>query len=139
MLDPARLPKLTVDCVVFSGDAVVLIKRGCEPFMGHYALPGGFVEIGETVEQAAARETLEETGLVTNNMRLIGVYSDPKRDPWRHTVAVAFVAEADLSTMRAGDDAALVELVRNWRDREIAFDHLQIINDAWKLKHGGTV
>jgi 8-oxo-dGTP diphosphatase len=125
---------VTVDCVVFHEDAVVLIKRGHEPFKDHYALPGGFVEPNETVEAACLRETLEETGLVVDRLKMIGVYSEPSRDAIRHTVAVAFLAEADLSTLKAGDDAKSVELVRNWRDVSLAFDHRQIIEDAWRMK-----
>lgn len=122
---------VTVDCVVFHGDAVVLIKRGREPFKGSYALPGGFVDQNESVEDACRRETLEETGLVVKNMHMVGVYSDPGRDTFRHTVAVAFVAEADLSTMKAGDDAAHVEVVKDWKNLSLAFDHRKIIDDAW--------
>ena len=125
---------VTVDCVVFQGDAVVLIKRGHEPFKGSYALPGGFVDQNETVEEACRRETLEETGLVVENLRMVGVYSDPARDTLRHTIAVAFVAEADLSTMKAGDDAAQVELVNDWQSLPLAFDHRKIIEDAWKIR-----
>lgn len=124
---------LTVDCVVFDNDAVVLIKRGHEPFKDHYALPGGFVDVNETVEEACKREMLEETGLVVHNLKMIGVYSDPKRDELRHTVAVAFLADADLSTLKAGDDASHVELVREWRSLPLAFDHRKIIEDAWDL------
>ncbi len=126
-------PALTVDCVIFHGESVVLVKRANEPFKGQYALPGGFVEIGETVEQACARETLEETGLRVENLRLIGVYSQPDRDPRGHTVTTAFMAQADLSQMKAGSDAAQVELVANWCDARIAFDHKEIIADAAKL------
>ncbi|MBI5474316.1 MAG: NUDIX hydrolase [Ignavibacteriae bacterium] len=123
---------VTVDCVIFDSDAVVLIKRGHEPFKDHYALPGGFVELNESVEQACARETLEETGLVVRNIRMLGVYSDPSRDTIRHTVAVAFLAEADVSTLKAGDDASHVELVKDWRELPLAFDHKKIIEDAWR-------
>lgn len=126
-------PALTVDCVIFQGESVVLIKRANEPFKGQYALPGGFVEIGETAEQACARETFEETGLRAENLRLIGVYSRPDRDPRGHTVTIAFFADADISEMKAGSDAAQVELVENWRDACIAFDHKEIIADAAKL------
>ncbi len=125
---------VTVDCVVFAGDAVVLIKRGHEPFKGSYALPGGFVDQNESVEEACRRETLEETGLVVRNMRMLGVYSDPARDTFRHTVAIAFTAEADLSTMIAGDDAAYVELVEDWKSLPLAFDHMEIIEDAWRMR-----
>lgn len=125
---------VTVDCVVFEGEAVVLIKRGHEPFKDYYALPGGFVEPNETVEDACSRETLEETGLVVSNLKMVGVYSDPTRDERRHTVAVAFLAEADMSTLKAGDDALDVELVRDWRHLPLAFDHKRIIEDAWNIK-----
>lgn len=124
---------VTIDCVIFVDDAVVLIKRGHEPFKDHYALPGGFVELDESVEDACCRETLEETGLVVRELTLIGVYSEPSRDIFRHTVAVAFLGKADISTLRAGDDAKSVELVRDWRHLPLAFDHQQIISDAWRL------
>jgi 8-oxo-dGTP diphosphatase len=123
-------PALTVDCVIFHDTSVVLIKRANEPFKGQYALPGGFVEIGETVEQACARETFEETGLCAKNLKLIGVYSRPDRDPRGHTVTIAFLADADISEMKAGSDAAQVELVKNWREALIAFDHKKIIAEA---------
>jgi len=126
-------PFLTVDCVVFHNGAVVLIRRAYDPFKGWYALPGGFVEVGETVEDACLRETREETGLIVKDLRLIGVYSDPARDPRRHTVSVAFLGEADISSLKAGDDASAAELVVDWQHAEIAFDHKKILNDAWRL------
>jgi len=130
-----KTPLLTVDCVVFNGDNVILIRRGFEPFKGEYALPGGFVDIGESVEAACARELKEETGLEVDksSLRLIGVYSKPSRDPRNHTVSVAFLGESDLSNLQAGDDAASVELVADWKSKDIAFDHMQIIKDAWFL------
>lgn len=125
-------PILTVDCVVFSDDGVVLIRRGFAPFKGMYALPGGFVEIGESVELACAREMKEETGLEVdkNLLQLIGVYSEPDRDPRSHTVSVAFLGQSNLNKLQAGDDAMSVEVVKNWRDEDIAFDHKKIIEDA---------
>ena len=130
-----KMPLLTVDCVVFDVDGVVLIRRGFEPFKGWHALPGGFVEIGESIEEACIREMKEETGLEIdkNVIRLIGVYSDPKRDPRRHTVSVAFLGQSNLDKLQAGDDAASVEVVRNWRKKDIAFDHKKILEDAWSL------
>lgn len=125
---------VTVDCVVFDGDSVVLIKRGHEPFKDCYALPGGFVEPYESAEDACRRETLEETGLVVTHLTLVGVYSEPSRDTVRHTVAIAFLAEADTATLKAGDDAASVELVRNWSEIPVAFDHKQIIEDACRMR-----
>ncbi len=124
---------LTTDCIIFQGDAVVLIRRGNPPFKGSYALPGGFVEPDETVEDACRREALEETGLELRNLQLVGAYSAPGRDPRGRTISVAFLAEADLTKMRAGDDAAAVEVVANWRNASLAFDHKQILLDAVKL------
>ncbi len=125
---------VTVDCVIFQGDDVVLIKRAHDPFKGSYALPGGFVDVNETVEEACRREVLEETGLLVGNLRLVGVYSDPTRDTIRHTVAIAFLGEADVSNLRAGDDASHAERVRAWRTLPLAFDHRRIIEDAWRMK-----
>lgn len=123
---------LTTDCVVFSKKgAVVLVRRKNPPFEGQYALPGGFVDEDETVEQACIREAKEETNLDIKNLRLVGVYSSPDRDPRGRTVSAAFLAEADLSNLRAGDDAAEVELVENWQEAELAFDHSEILRDAW--------
>ena len=127
---------LTTDCIIFKGDAVVLIRRKYPPFQGSYALPGGFVEEGETVEAACAREANEETGLDVKNLELVGVYSDPGRDPRGRTVSFAFLAEADLANLQAGDDAAEAMLVDNWQDEEIAFDHKKILLDAMELRQG---
>ncbi len=129
-------PFLTVDCVVFHNVSVVLIRRAYEPFKGMYALPGGFVEIGETVEDACRRETREETNLIVQDLRLIGIYSDPARDPRRHTISAAFLARADISSLKAGDDAHAVELVSDWKNVQLAFDHRKIICDAWRLLSG---
>ncbi len=130
-------PALAADCVIFHGDAVVLVRRKYDPFKGHYALPGGAVEIGETVEDACRREMREEIGLDVRNLRLIGVYSRPDRDPRGHTVSVAYLADGDVAKMQAGSDAAAAEVVENWRDIELAFDHREIIEDAWKMRAGG--
>jgi len=129
-------PYLTVDCVLFDEDAVVLIRRGHPPFQGYYALPGGFVDVGETTEHACAREVLEETGIQIppENLQLIGVYSDPLRDPNRHTVSIGYFSEYDGQKLNAGDDAEAVEIISNWNSIEIAFDHKKIIKDAWKLR-----
>ena len=81
-----KTPALTVDCVLFDAKGrLLLIRRGNPPFKGRYALPGGFVDVGETVEDACRRELMEETGVKAGRLELIGVYSDPKRDPCGHT------------------------------------------------------
>jgi 8-oxo-dGTP diphosphatase len=131
---------LTVDCVVFDVEGAVLIRRGFEPFKNWYALPGGFVEIGESLEHACSREMKEETGLEigSNELRLIGVYSNPDRDPRRHTISVAFLGHSSLDKLQAGDDAISVRVVKNWREMDIAFDHMKILEDAWSLHNDNT-
>ena len=130
-----KTPALTADCVVFDAEArVLLIRRGHEPYAGSYALPGGFVEIGETVENACRREALEETGIKIDVLRLIGVYSDPARDPRGHTVSVAYVTILPRAVVpKAGSDAAGAEWIDDWRSVELAFDHAQILEDAEAL------
>lgn len=127
-------PRLAVDCVI-SDDAgrIVLIRRKNEPFAGEYALPGGFVELGERVEDACRREVKEETNLHLDQVTLVGVYSDPARDPRGHIVSIAFAAHANLAEMKGGDDAAQAEAVSDWSDHSIAFDHRRIIEDACRL------
>ena len=125
---------LTTDCVVFDERGyVLLIRRGNEPFKGSYALPGGFVDMGERVEDSCRRELSEETGLHVGELRLIGVYSDPGRDPRGHTCSVAYLARVGRAEVTAGDDAAAAEWVADWRREKLAFDHAQIIADAEKL------
>lgn len=122
-------PKLMVDVVIPSDEGVVLIRRGSEPFEGQWALPGGFVEVGESVQEAAKREAAEETGLAVEISRLVGVYSDPDRDPRGHNVSVAFVARVLSGQMQAASDASEVDVL-DPDTVELAFDHSQIIADA---------
>jgi 8-oxo-dGTP diphosphatase len=128
-------PVLTTDCVVCDGAGrVLLIRRKNEPYKGDYALPGGFVEIGETTEAACRREVLEETGLRVDDLQLIGVYSAPSRDPRGHTVSVAYTTRLRLpQSPKAGSDAEAAEWVKDWRTLDLAFDHAAIIADAEKL------
>lgn len=125
-------PKLMVDVVITSEEKVVLIRRGTEPFAGRWALPGGFVEVGETVEEAAIREAAEETGLAVEVARLVGVYSDPERDPRGHNVSVAFLARVLSGELSAATDASEVALI-DPSSVELAFDHERIVNDALSL------
>lgn len=127
-------PALTVDCVVFDDRGrLLLIRRANEPFKGLYALPGGFVDAGETVEHAALRELREETGLVGRIEKLIGVYSDPASDPRGPTVSVSFLAAPETTLVAAGDDAAHAEFIAEWRGLALAFDHARIVADAAEL------
>lgn len=126
-------PKLMVDVVIPSEDEkVVLIRRGSEPFEGEWALPGGFVEVGETVEEAAVREAAEETGLAVEVARLVGVYSDPERDPRGHNVSVAFVVRVLSGEIAADTDASEAALL-DPSMVELAFDHRRILDDALGL------
>ena len=130
-----KTPLLTTDCVIFDGEErLLLIRRKNDPFRGAFALPGGFVETGETVEAACRREVLEETGVKIGTLHLIGVYSDPGRDPRGHTVSIAYMASVPPATCpQAGSDAEDAQWLDDWRDLDLAFDHAEIIADAEKL------
>jgi 8-oxo-dGTP diphosphatase len=128
-----KTPLLTADCVVFDRDGrLLLIRRKNPPFKGKHALPGGFVDIGETIEQAALRELKEETGIDGKIIRMIGVYSEPKRDPRGHTVSAAFLIRPRSTKVQGGDDAEAAEFVTEWRKLKLAFDHNAILKDALK-------
>jgi len=128
---------LTVDGVIIYNNGLVLIKRKNEPFKDYFALPGGFVEYGETVEEALKREMKEETGLDVRILRMVGVYSDPNRDPRGHTVSVAFLCLGE-GELKAGDDAKEVHVIpiEEAEKLPLAFDHAKILRDAltpgWK-------
>lgn len=123
-------PALTVDGLIIKGHKIVLIKRSKSPFEGHYALPGGFVEYGETVESALKREIAEETGLKVKIKSLVGVYSDPNRDPRGHVVSLAFKAQITGGELSSGSDACEVRLFDIRNLPQLAFDHEKIISDA---------
>lgn len=129
-LQTYRNPTPTVDIIIaWPGQGVVLIERKNTPF--GWALPGGFIDYGETVECAAIREAFEETGLRVELTGLLGVYSDPKRDPRQHTLSVVFTAVAfDLSQLRAGDDAKKAEIFPLVAlPKPLVFDHENILGD----------
>ena len=129
-LEAYRNPTPTVDIVIACpGRGVVLIERANPPH--GWALPGGFMDYGETVENAALRETLEETGLRVELAGLLGVYSDPRRDPRKHTLSVVFVAHPlDVSQLRAGDDAKNARIFPlDNLPAPLAFDHATILAD----------
>ena len=127
-------PYISTDCIVFDEqDRVLLIRRKNQPFQGQYAFPGGFIETGETAENAARRELKEETGIEAGDLRLLGVYSDPGRDPRHHTITIAYIVRVQGQTPMAGDDAATAEFVAHAEREKLAFDHDIILRDALKL------
>lgn len=134
-------PELTVDIIIemhdLPGKPIVLIERKYEPF--GWAIPGGFVDVGETVSQAAIREALEETCLEVELDVLLGCYSSPARDPRGHTVGLVFVAHAS-GTPRADDDAAALKVFDpEYIDVNLAFDHEQIIRDYCHYRQDGVL
>lgn len=123
-------PSLAVDGLIIHQGKLVLIKRKNPPFKGKYALPGGFIEYNERVEEAVVREAEEETGLKTGIKSLIGVYSAPDRDPRGHTISVVFQLEVKGGKLKSGSDAEDVELFDLKKLPKLAFDHDVIIKDA---------
>ena len=126
-------PLLTVDGIVRNREGkFLLIRRKNPPFRGQWALPGGFVDVGETVEAACARELKEETGLAVTVGRLVGVYSDPRRDPRGHTVSVIFACSAADEHAAGGDDALEARWLSLEEARPLAFDHEDVLKDYLK-------
>ncbi|HIP62693.1 MAG TPA: NUDIX hydrolase [Archaeoglobus profundus] len=123
---------LTVDAIIPYQGKIVLIRRRNEPFKGYYALPGGIVEYGETVEEAVLREVKEETGLDVKIHKLVGVYSDPNRDPRGHFVSICFITIPVGGELKAGSDAKDIALFSLDNIPKLAFDHNKMIEDAKK-------
>jgi len=124
-----RKPSVTADGIVLKGSEMALIRRLKDPFRGSYALPGGFLTYGETLEDCVVREVLEETGLKTRILELVGVYSAPDRDPRGHFVTAVYHLELVGGSLKAGDDAKDAEWVPLDRLPKFAFDHGKIVQD----------
>jgi 8-oxo-dGTP diphosphatase len=128
IVNKLKTPFLTVDAIIETQGGIVIIKRSNPPF--GYALPGGFVDYGESLEQAIIREVREETDLEITNLKQFHTYSDPRRDPRFHTVGTVFIAQA-IGEPKAGDDAAGVQVVPRGdiEKLDFAFDHRLILLD----------
>jgi 8-oxo-dGTP diphosphatase len=125
-----NLPRLTVDALARDGSGrILLVRRGRPPFQDRWALPGGFVENGETTEDACAREAREETGLDVEVGALAGVYSRPGRDPRGHTVSIVYFCRPVGGEIRGGDDAAEAQwfTAAEIAGLSFAFDHGEIV------------
>jgi len=134
-------PSLTVDIIIQLTDRIdlpiVLIERKYPPY--GWALPGGFVDIGETVEAAAIREAKEETSMDVALVSLLGCYSDPKRDDRGHTVSLVYIAEAQ-GEPKAADDAKNLEVYSISKLPEVlAFDHDKILQDYSEFRRSGAL
>jgi len=125
-----KTPKLTVDGIILKNNRILLIKRGNPPFKGKWAFPGGFVEYGEKTEDAVIREVLEETGLDTKIKDLMGVYSDPNRDPRGHTISVVYLLDVCGGFLSGADDASEAKFFDLDKLPELAFDHEIIVKDV---------
>ncbi len=122
-----RNPVPTVDIIIRAEGGVVLIERRNPPF--GWALPGGFIDYGESAENAAAREAKEETSLDVKELRLFGVYSDPDRDPRHHTLTVVFTGRGEGQPKAADDALRLGVFGPENLPENIAFDHAKILRD----------
>lgn len=132
-----RNPVPTVDVIIEINGGIVLIERRNEPL--GWALPGGFVDYGETLEDAAIREAKEETSLEVRNLRLVGCYSDPARDPRQHTISTVYAAEG-AGIPRAADDAANLSIFPiHSIPEKLCFDHSEILADYERLKRAGLI
>ncbi|MGA9519922.1 MAG: NUDIX hydrolase [Myxococcaceae bacterium] len=135
-MPPPTTPLVTVDCIIqLSGDRIVLVRRAHPPI--GWALPGGFVDVGETLHDAAIREVHEETGLAVDLSEQFFTYSDPARDPRRHTVSTVFIGWAE-GAPHGGDDAAEARAFPlDALPTDLCFDHGTILSDFITYKRTG--
>ena len=127
-----RNPFPTVDIIIEVEGGIVLIERKNEP--RGWALPGGFVDYGETLEAAAMREALEETSLPVTDLRLLGCYSDPGRDPRQHTISTVYVARSSGVPAAADDAASLAVFPVSDLPAVLCFDHRKILDDYLRFR-----
>jgi len=138
--DEYKNPIPTVDMIIDKNSKVLFIKRVKEPFEGKMVFPGGFIKIGETAEDAAIREVMEETSLEVDLDHILGVYSDPNRDPRGHIMSTVFIGKISTNSQNkepiAGDGASSIKWVdiEDMDQEDFGFDHKNILKDylEWK-------
>ena len=127
-------PAVTTDCVIFGFDGedlkVLLIERGIDPYKGHWAFPGGFLNPNESAENGALRELKEETGIDSAYIEQFHTYSTPDRDPRERVITIAYMALVKIQEARGGDDAADAKWFPISKTPNLAFDHDMILRDA---------
>lgn len=131
-----RNPSPTVDIIIEHGGGIVLILRRNEP--RQWAIPGGYCDYGESLEEAAVREAREETGLEVELLEQFHTYSDPRRDPRQHNITTVYIARSTGGTLQAQDDAQEIGVfTEDTLPAELAFDHDQILKDYFFYKKTG--
>lgn len=128
-------PMTSADAVLIKDGKVLLVRRATEPFLGHWAIPGGFMETDETIEETAIRELREETGIEAKPIKLIGVYSGPGRDPRGTSLAVAFLMKYVKDTGKKDNETSESKFFGEKELPKLAFDHARILKDAYKEWH----
>ena len=128
-----RNPYPTVDIIIQLADGIVLIERKNPP--AGWAIPGGFVDWGESLEEAAVREAAEETSLHVTLIRQFHTYSDPRRDPRHHTITTVYIASAEGEPHAADDAGATGVFTRDNLPFPLAFDHAAILNDYFSERY----
>ena len=133
-----KKPIVATDVIVEKNGKILLIKRAFWPYDNYYSLPGGMVEYGERVEDAAKRELYEETGLKAGKLKLLGVFSDPKRDPRWHAITIVFIATKFSGKIRPSIESKEVVWmdIKKVKKLKLAFDHNKIISTYLRWKYG---
>tara|TARA_Y100000310_G_scaffold11802_1_gene12307 strand:- start:2097 stop:2531 length:435 start_codon:yes stop_codon:yes gene_type:complete len=133
-------PTPTANIIIFDKDRICLIKRNNEPHKDRIALPGGFVEYDETVEDAAIREAKEETGLDVELIGILGVYSEPGRNPSKHTISTVFIAKPTSLDLKANDEGEpFWESLDTVEKMDLAFDHNKAIKHFLEWRKDNTL
>lgn len=132
-----KSPILAVDVIILDNEKVLLVKRATYPFIGYWTLPGGHVEYGETTEHALKREMKEELGISVKIKELLGVYSDPKRDPRYHTVSAVYLCEKNKGKIKLNFEASEFQFFSlDKLPSKIGFDHKKVLHDLKKKLKG---